>query len=82
MADTQRLAELQYSEQYRRIEFVVPHGTTFKELGKIVPKLFDDIIQRLPRGCNQCKSGDDFFVRERLEHVLQVDLDSMKIIGR
>jgi hypothetical protein len=81
MAEKRSMAELQYSEQYRRIELVVPHGTTFKELAKIGPKLFEDIIQRLPRGCTSCKSGDDFFIRERLEHVLQVDLESMKVIG-
>jgi hypothetical protein len=81
MVDTKRAAELQYSEQYGRIEFVVPHRTTFAELAKISPKLFADVIQRLPRGCTACKSGDDFIIRERLEHVLRVDLDSMEVIG-
>jgi hypothetical protein len=80
MADL-RIAELQYSEKYRRVELVVPHGTTFKELAQITPRLFDDIIQRLPRGCTMCKSGDDFNIRERLEHVLEVDLNTMKIRG-
>lgn len=76
----ERIAELHYSTEYQRIELVVPHGTPFRELGKITARLFEDVIQRLPRGCTTCKSGDDFLIRERLEHVMRVDLDSMRII--
>jgi hypothetical protein len=80
--ERQRLAELGFSEDYARVELVLPHGTKSAELAKLSDKLFGDLIAQLPRGCQACLSGHAFNIRERLEHVLQVDLDSMEIIGR
>jgi hypothetical protein len=78
-----RIGELGYSEKYKQIELVVPHGTRMKDLGAIWTKIFNnDLAARLPRGCPNCHSGDHFFVRERLEHVLQIDLDKFEIIDR
>jgi hypothetical protein len=79
MAGT-RLAELGYSEQYHKVELVLPHGTKSAELGKLSEKLFGDFLRRLPRGCQACLSGESFNVREQLEHVLHVDLDKMTIV--
>jgi len=76
-----RLAEVGYSEKYRRLELSVPYGTKAAELAKLSDRLFVDVLTRLPRGCQPCLSGEDLFIRERLEHVLQVDLDSMEIVG-
>lgn len=78
-----RIAELAYSKEAGRIELTVPHGTRFKDLSKIIEKLaVPDFVGRLPRGCLQCTSGDHFDIRERLEHVIRVDLDRGAIIGR
>lgn len=82
MAKGQQLAELQYSAEYNRIELIVPHGTKFTDFAKISEKLFADVVGRLPRGCDNCFSGEDFNIRERLEHVLFVDFESMEIVDR
>ncbi|HEY6202467.1 MAG TPA: hypothetical protein VI056_05440 [Candidatus Limnocylindria bacterium] len=82
MEPTKRMAELGYSEKYAKIELVIPHGTKTAEFGKISGKLLGDFIARLPRGCQACLSGESLIVRERLEHVLQIDLERMEIIGR
>jgi hypothetical protein len=80
--ERERLAELGYSEKYSKVELVLPHGVKSAELGKIGERLFTDIITQLPRGCSACLSGESFNIRERLEHVLQIDLDRMEIVGR
>jgi hypothetical protein len=80
MEKREAVAELQYSPEYRRIELVVPYGTKMAELGRIKETLFTDIINRLPRGCQPCLSGEPLFIRERLEHVIQVDLESMQVL--
>ena len=82
MERSKRFAEIQYSSEYRRIEFVVPYGTKIKDFAKISEKVFGDLVGRLPRGCENCFSGEDFNIRERLEHVLFVDLQSMEIVGK
>jgi hypothetical protein len=80
--DVQRMAELGYSERYGKLELVLPHGTKSEEFGKISERLFSDFVARLPRGCQACLSGESFLVRERLAHVLQIDLESMEIVGK
>jgi hypothetical protein len=80
--ERQRLAELGYSEKYGKMELIVPHGVKSAELAKLSDRLFTDIVAKLPRGCQACLSGESFNIRERLEHVLQVDLDNMEIVGR
>jgi hypothetical protein len=75
-----RTAELQYSPEYARLELVMPHGTKTAELAKLRDILFTDLVARLPRGCPACLSGDSLLIRERLENVLHVDLESMKVI--
>jgi hypothetical protein len=75
-----RTAELQYSPEYSRLELVIPQGTKTAQLAKLREILFTDLIARLPRGCPACLSGDSLIIRERLEHVLKVDLESMSVI--
>jgi hypothetical protein len=75
-----RFAEFGYSEKYGRLELAVPFGTPAAEFAKVSERLFGEILQRLPRGCQACLSGEDLFIRERLEHVVRVDLDSMEIL--
>lgn len=75
-----RVAELQYSKDYGRLELVVPHGTKVLELGKIVDLIAKNVLERLPRGCPACTSGDHLLIREQLEHVVRVDLDLGEIL--
>ena len=75
------LAEFGYSEKYAKLELVVPYGTKAADFAKLSDRLFGDVIARLPRGCQACLSGESLFVRERLEHVLQIDLESMEIVA-
>lgn len=78
----QRVAELQYSKEHGKIELVVPYGTKLEELStKFQDVIMRDALSRLPRGCPACTSGDNFLIRERLEHVIKVDLDSGEILG-
>jgi hypothetical protein len=80
MAD--RIAEIAYSKDHTRLEALLPHKVRVAELPKIWEILFSkDIIERLPRGCPMCLSGDHFVIRERLEHVIRVDLDKRVVIG-
>jgi hypothetical protein len=81
MKDHAKVAELQYSPEYGRIELLLPHGSKLTDFSRISQKLFsDDILGKLPRGCPACTSGDALFIRERLEHVVQVDLETMETI--
>jgi hypothetical protein len=77
-----RTAELGYSERYGKFEVVLPYGTKSVEFGKLSERLFSEFIDQLPRGCQACLSGESFLVRERLENVLRIDLDSMEIVGK
>jgi hypothetical protein len=77
-----RVAELGYSKDYGRLELLVPHGTKTADFSRILDTIFSkDIIARLPRGCDRCTSGDHFLIREKLEHVIRIDLDKQVVIG-
>jgi hypothetical protein len=77
-----RVAELQFSQVADRgqIELIVPSGTPNKDVLKLRDVLTDDLLARLPRGCQACLSGDHFIIRERLD-VIQIDLDKMEVVG-
>jgi hypothetical protein len=76
-----RTAEIQYSPDYSRIELVVPQGTKVSQLTPILEALGRGKFGGLPRGCPNCTSGDHLTIRERLEHVIRVDLETGSIIG-
>lgn len=76
-----RIAEVQYSQEYGKLEVLLPYGSKLEEFAKLRDGLFrDDVLGRLPRGCGACISGESLFIREQLEHVVRVDLDSMEVI--
>jgi hypothetical protein len=82
MAEHARVAEVAYSKDLNRIEVVLPNGTRLGDFAKISDVVFGrDIMGRLPRGCQTCTSGDHLMIRERLEHVIRVDLEKRTIIG-
>ncbi len=78
-----RVAELQYGKRGDQtvLELAVPKGTKLAEALKLKETLADHIA-RLPRGCGPCLSGEPFLIRERLEHVIRVDLDTLRVIGQ
>jgi hypothetical protein len=76
---TVHVAELGYNKQTKAIELVVPHGTKTAQIPKIIEGLsVGGLIARLPRGCNSCTSGDHFNVRESLDQVIRVNLETYK----
>ncbi len=80
MEKAPHVAELQYSQEYGRLELVLPHGTKISQLAKLREDLFTNLVGRLPRGCGACISGESFLIRERLENVLRIDLDTMRVL--
>lgn len=79
--EVQHLAEVGYSKEGREIQLTVPHGTRSAELAKILEFMARDVFSKLPRGCNNCTSGDHLVIRERLEHVIRVDLEQRVVLG-
>ena len=76
------MAEVQYSvlDQGPIVHVSVPKGTKLTELRPVTEMLSRELIPQLvPRGCQQCLSGADYRIRERLEHVLHVDLATGKL---
>ena len=74
-------AEIQYSMQEKGPVFhvSVPKGMRVTDLTPITDILSKELIPKLvPRGCQACLSGADFHIRERLENVLHIDLQSGK----
>lgn len=77
------IAELSYTKtgpKMGTIELIVPHGTKLKEVAKLRELVFNDLIAKLPRGCTACHSGDNFVIRERLDPVIRVDIQSLKLV--
>ena len=81
MKERSQIAELQYSPEYGKLEVLLPYGSKMKDFARIREGLFSqDILGKLPRGCGACISGESLFIREQLEHVVRVDLESMEAI--
>lgn len=77
-----RTAEIAYSKRSGRLELTVPNGTRLAELAKIFDRVTDKaILEKLPRGCLPCISGEPFDIRERFETVINVDLERGGIVG-
>ena len=74
---TDRTAELAFSPKTGHIELVVPYGTKFADLAKVLLQIDESALARLPRGCNACISGHPFNIRERYEEVINVQLPEL-----
>ena len=81
MGGTSRTAEVAYSKELG-LELTVPHGTRLEEVAKLREALFTELVGRLPRGCSACLSGESLVIKERFEHVLFVNLDSMEVLAQ
>jgi hypothetical protein len=83
MEPGKRQAEIHFTKEGVRpqVEVVVPQGTLSKDLVRIHEIIDNDLIPRLT-GCGGCYSGLDLIVRNRLDQVIRVDLESGQIIGR
>lgn len=57
-----------------KIQFTVPHGTTFSDAIKALSKVDLSAIDRLPHGCAPCLSGYPFDIREDFDPVINVRL--------
>jgi len=76
-----KVAEISYSKQTNQFDLVVPHGTKTADLHSIIGSLQSGgFVGRLPRGCNTCLSGSQFNIRERLQEVISVDLETFKSV--
>lgn len=67
-------ATVSISEETHAINIVVPPGTKWTEVGKIV-ELCTNTMLRPPRLCNTCISGRVLQITEELPQVTQVDID-------
>lgn len=79
-----KTAEVQYTQEGPRpvVEMIVPHGTLLRDALKGQELLSRELFPKLtPRGCLPCISGVHFIIRERLERVIQVDLEAGQIVG-
>jgi hypothetical protein len=78
---TPKVAQIGYSKQTNQIDLVVPQGTKSADLHSIIGSLqTGGFVARLPRGCNTCLSGSQFNIREKLQEVINVDLESFKAV--
>jgi hypothetical protein len=74
---TKRVAKIGYSTERREIQLTVPAGTKTEKLSAILATVArQNIIDRLPRGCQTCTSGDHFVIREDLAELIEVNLET------
>jgi len=70
-------AKIGYSNERREIQLTVPNGTKTEKLGAILSTVLkQNILSRLPRGCQTCTSGDHFVIREELAELIEVNLEA------
>ena len=67
-------ATVSISEETNAVKIVVPPGTKFTDVGRIVELATSALIQP-PRLCNTCLSGRVLQIMEELPGVTQVNLD-------
>jgi hypothetical protein len=67
-------ATVSISEETNAMKIVVPPGTKWTDVGKIV-ELCTTTILRAPRLCNMCISGHVLQIVEELPTVTKVDID-------
>jgi hypothetical protein len=77
------IAEIHYSKDgpVPHIELLVPKGTHLGNLGKVTDMISKEIISKIsPRGCTACTSGTHLIIREQLENVVRVDLNTGRAV--
>jgi len=84
MSGSKRVAEVQYSTSIGSrpiVEMSVPQGTHMSEIAKSIDTLSKELFPKIgPRGCAPCISGIDFNIRERLNEVVRIDLETGGLI--
>ncbi|TWF44487.1 hypothetical protein FHW36_101407 [Chitinophaga polysaccharea] len=70
-----RTAEVHYGAN-GHVDLTVPKGTKLEDVTKLQALVLRQIN---PRGCQACLSGVHFNIREKLEEVINVDLEKMAI---
>jgi hypothetical protein len=83
MSQGKQIAEIQVIQDAVRpyIKVVVPRGTSFEHTLKLQGTL-SDLLGKL-KGCSACNSGMPIWFQEReeLEHIIRIDLDTLKPVG-
>ena len=65
------------------LELVVPHGTKLVDLLKAQERISHDVLPHIsPGGCGPCLSGIPLVIREELEQVARVEIQSGEIVRR
>jgi hypothetical protein len=67
-------ATVSISEETNAVKVVVPPGTKWTDVGRIV-ELCTSVVFRPPRFCNTCLSGRQLQIVEELPEVTEVNLD-------
>lgn len=64
------------------VEVQVPNGTTLEHTHKLERLVYEKLAPEILRfgPCPNCRSGLDFYVKERFENVLRVNLETMEIL--
>ena len=64
------------------VELQVPAGTSLEVSRKLESLIFEKIAPEMLRlgPCPNCRSGIDFYIKERFEDVVRVDLETFQVI--
>lgn len=69
-----RQASIGFNKVTGKIQFTVPQGTKLADALKALSKIDLSELERLPRGCQNCISGQPFDIREQFDPVINVRL--------
>ncbi len=77
------MARVDYSPQLKQLQVTVPKGFKYKDVAGLNERVLSgEILEKLRHGCAECLSGIPVIIKEEFDHEVNVDLESMQVIGR